>query len=62
MKDFPVLIGISKIDAIKIIALHKIPYRIHKEDRHIYLLSKDIVKNRVNLIIKDNIVVEYEFY
>lgn len=58
----PVLTGLSKHDAIKIMAMFKMNYRISREDDKVYTLSTDFDKNRVNLIIKDNIITHYTFH
>jgi len=61
-KPFPVLVGLSKADAFRILGKYRTPYRITVEDGTHYLMSKDIRSDRVNLTIHNNIITAYEFY
>lgn len=63
-REFPVLIGIHKSDAYKIIVEFNKPYRLIEEDgRRFYTPSSEKLNvDRVNLYIKDGIVVDYKFF
>lgn len=62
MKLNIVFIGIEKHEVFTILARHKIPYRIYKEDNANYMLSHEFKEDRINLTIKDGIVIDYKFY
>ena len=65
-KEFPrpvVLIGLHKSDVYKIVGCEfRIIYRIAWEDGKQYTKSSDFKADRVNLYIKDDIVIDYKFY
>jgi hypothetical protein len=58
----PVLYGVRKYDAIKILAELNISYRILREDNKIYDAGRSIKENRVNLFIKNGVVDSYGYY
>lgn len=61
-REFPVLIGLFKTDAFKILGEFKISYRISEEDGVHYRMSADINSARINLVIKNGVVEYYKFY
>jgi hypothetical protein len=62
MKEFPVLLGVHKYDAFRILADFGHPYRIAEEDGKHYRMVDGFIGTRVNLSIKDGIVFDYKFY
>lgn len=58
----PVLVGLTKTDALTIICKLKIDYRIIIEDDDIYNTDSSVKQNRINLIIKQGIIHNQLFY
>lgn len=61
-KDFPVLIGMHKADAFRIMKELNINFRISEEDEVFYKMGHGFIANRVNLNIKNNVITSYRFY
>lgn len=61
-KEFPVLIGMYKVDAYKILGQRKIAYRISEEDGTRFKISGGFKPDRINLCIKNGIITNYSFY
>lgn len=60
-KEFPPLIGLRLNDAINIIRDKKYMMRIIQFNNDLMDLSEDVNLNRVNLVIHNCIVVDYNF-
>lgn len=61
-KYFPVLIGMHKTDALRIMKELNIIFRISEEDGIFYKMGTGFVQDRVNLNIQDNVITDYRFY
>ena len=60
--NFPVLIGLTKIDALQILSKLRLAYRIVIEDSRIYAIDSSVKQDRVNLVVKKGIIHSYTFY
>lgn len=61
-RRFPVLIGLYKTDAYKILAEFRVPYRISEEDGTCFRGTGNFDAKRINLVIKNGIIENYTFY
>jgi hypothetical protein len=60
--NFPVLIGLTKIDALQILSKLRLSYRIVIEDSKIYAIDNSVRQDRANLVVKKGIIHSYTFY
>jgi len=61
-REFPVLVGLHKNDVYKILSEFHRSYRLIEEDGRRFKVNESCDKNRINLYIKDDIVVDYKFF
>jgi hypothetical protein len=59
---YPVLIGLTISDAVKILSHLKLNYRIIIIDDKIYDIDSSVKQDRANIIVKKGIVHNYLFY
>lgn len=60
MFDINLLVGLKKEEALKLIAENELKWRITAEDGMFFVITRDFKSNRINLEIKDDIIISAE--